>query len=88
MAHVIAQPCIGVKNTSCVEVCPVDCIHPTKDEAGFAQSEMLYIDPRSCINCGLCVEACPVKAIYPQHDLPAEWHHFIEKNAAHYKRAI
>ena len=42
MAHIIAQPCIGVKDTACVTVCPVDCIHPTKDEADFATAEMLY----------------------------------------------
>jgi NAD-dependent dihydropyrimidine dehydrogenase PreA subunit len=29
---VINEPCIGVKDNSCVEVCPVDCIHPTPDE--------------------------------------------------------
>ena len=27
MTHVIAQPCIDVKDKSCVDVCPVDCIH-------------------------------------------------------------
>ena len=26
MTYVIAEPCIGVKDKSCVEVCPVDCI--------------------------------------------------------------
>ena len=31
MAYVIAEPCIGTKDNSCVEVCPVDCIHPTPD---------------------------------------------------------
>src|SRR5215203_747930 len=25
VAYVIAQPCIGVKDNSCVEVCPIDC---------------------------------------------------------------
>src|SRR5687768_5677091 len=53
MAYVIAQPCIGTKDTSCVVVCPVDCIHPTKDEAAFAEAEMLYIDPDTCIDCNL-----------------------------------
>ena len=28
MAYVIAEPCIGTKDTACVDVCPVDCIHP------------------------------------------------------------
>jgi len=35
MTYVIAEPCIGTKDLSCVEVCPVDCIHPTQDEPGF-----------------------------------------------------
>ena len=39
MAHIIAQPCIGTKDTACVAVCPVDCIHPTKDDADFATAE-------------------------------------------------
>src|SRR4029079_17409130 len=86
MAHIIAQPCIGTKDTACVAVCPVDCIHPTKDEATFAEAEMLYIDPDTCIDCGLCVDECPVTAIFPQEDLPAEWAEFIEKNAAYYKK--
>ncbi len=36
MAYVIAEPCINTKDTACVNVCPVDCIHPKKDEAPFA----------------------------------------------------
>ena len=35
MTYLIAQPCIGTKDLSCVQVCPVDCIHPTQDEPGF-----------------------------------------------------
>jgi NAD-dependent dihydropyrimidine dehydrogenase PreA subunit len=53
MTHIIAEPCIGTKDTSCVEVCPVDCIHPTKDEGTFTAAEMLYIDPETCIDCGV-----------------------------------
>ncbi len=86
MPHVIAQPCIGTKDTACVEVCPVDCIHPTRDEEGFAAAEMLYIDPDTCIDCGLCVDECPVKAIFPEDELPAEWKKFIEINAQYYRK--
>lgn len=86
MPYIIAQPCIGTKDTACVAVCPVDCIHPTKDEAGFEAAEMLYIDPEVCIDCGLCVDECPVNAIFPQEDLPAEWEEFIAKNAEYYKK--
>ena len=85
MAFVIAEPCIGVKDTACVVVCPVDCIHPTPDEAGFAEAEQLYIDPSPCIDCGMCAEECPVKAVFHEQDLPAEWRDFIDKNAAHYR---
>ena len=81
MAYIIAQPCIGTKDTACVVVCPVDCIHPTKDEPNFAAEEMLYIDPDTCIDCNLCVDECPVTAIFPQADLPAEWMAFIEKRS-------
>ena len=45
MAYVIAEPCIGTKDTACVDACPVDCIHPKKDEPGYAEAELLYIDP-------------------------------------------
>ena len=86
MAHVIAQPCIGVKDTSCVAVCPVDCIHPTKDEGDHGTALQLYIDPDTCIDCGLCVDECPVQAIFPMEDVPAEWKEFIEKNAQHFKK--
>lgn len=85
LPHVIAEPCIGTKDTSCVDVCPVDCIHPRKDEPDFANVDMLYIHPDECIDCGLCVDECPVKAIFPEEDLPAEWKHYTEKNAAYFQ---
>jgi ferredoxin len=84
--HVIAEPCIGMKDGSCVEVCPVDCIHPRKDEPGFAEAEMLYIEPDTCIDCGLCVDECPVKAIFPEEELPAQWRKFIPLNVAYYHK--
>ncbi|HJM85590.1 MAG TPA: ferredoxin, partial [Candidatus Marinimicrobia bacterium] len=27
MTYIITEPCVGVCDTACVEVCPVDCIH-------------------------------------------------------------
>lgn len=85
MPHVITQPCIGTKDASCVEVCPVECIHPTKDRAEFDSVEQLYIDPSVCIDCRMCVDECPVHAIYMQEDLPSEWMSFVEKNARYFK---
>jgi NAD-dependent dihydropyrimidine dehydrogenase PreA subunit len=52
MPFIITDPCIETKDTACVDVCPVDCIHPRKDEAEFAEATMLYIHPEECIDCG------------------------------------
>ena len=78
MTYVIAEPCIGTKDTACVEVCPVDCIHPKKDEEAFAAENKLYIDPETCIDCGACVPVCPVQAIFPQEELPEKWAKFTQ----------
>jgi ferredoxin--NADP+ reductase len=63
----------------------VNCIHPTPDEPGFATSEMLYIDPVACVDCGACVSACPVGAIAPDTQLAAEQQPFIALNAVFYR---
>ena len=80
MTYVIAQNCIDVKDKSCVEVCPVDCIHPTDGEG----VTMLYIDPDECIDCGACEPECPVEAIFVEEDLPEEWEHFTKINADYF----
>ena len=82
MAYIICEPCVGTKDTACVDVCPVDCIHPRKDEPAFAAAEMLYIHPDECIDCGACVPACPTAAIYDSPDsTPASQKDLIEANA-------
>ncbi|HET7074053.1 MAG TPA: FAD-dependent oxidoreductase [Mycobacterium sp.] len=82
MPHVITQSCCN--DGSCVFACPVNCIHPTPDEPGFATSEMLYIDPVACVDCGACVNACPVGAIAPDSRLDPKQLPFIEINASFY----
>jgi len=86
VAYIICEPCVGTKDTACVDVCPVDCIHPRKDEAGFATAEMLYIHPDECIDCGACVPACPVEAIFSLDETPHQWSSFISKNSEYYQR--
>src|ERR1700687_3637508 len=86
MAYVIAEPCIGTKDTACVDACPVDCIHPKKDSDKFATEEMLYIDPVECIDCGACVPVCPVSAIFALDDLPEKWKEYTERNAKYFGR--
>ena len=85
MAYVIAQPCIGVKDTACVDACPCDVIHPRRDEVEFESEIQLYIDPHDCIDCGACVPVCPVAAIFPVEDLPEDWARFADVNAAWYR---
>ena len=82
MPHVITQSCCN--DGSCVFACPVNCIHPSPDEPGFATSEMLYIDPVACVDCGACVSACPVGAIAPETRLEPKQLPFVEINASFY----
>nr|1BQX_A Chain A, PROTEIN (FERREDOXIN) [Hydrogenibacillus schlegelii]1BWE_A Chain A, FERREDOXIN [Hydrogenibacillus schlegelii] len=77
-AYVITEPCIGTKCASCVEVCPVDCIHEGEDQ--------YYIDPDVCIDCGACEAVCPVSAIYHEDFVPEEWKSYIQKNRDFFKK--
>ncbi len=85
MTYVITQPCVGVKDTACVAVCPVECIHPTKDEPEFETEQQLYIDPETCIDCGACEPECPVNAIFEEEYVPEGQKQYTEINAAWYK---
>ena len=51
MTYIIAEPCIDVKDKSCIDVCPVDCIHE--------MARVLVIDAEECIDCGACEPECP-----------------------------
>ena len=87
MAYIIAEPCIDVKDTACVDVCPVDCIHPTKNETEeFEKEKKLYIDPEECIDCGACEPVCPVEAIFEEAAVPDKWKQFIQIDADYYKK--
>ena len=73
MTHIVFSPCIGTKDMSCVQVCPVDCF--------FDVGDMLLINPDECIDCGACVDECPVDAILPEDEVvgtPEE--PYVEKN--------
>lgn len=85
MAFVITDACRTCKSTECVDVCPIDCIHPTPDEAGFADADQLFINPDQCIDCGACAEECPSHAIYQDDDLPAGKQRFVDLNAAWFR---
>src|SRR5260221_505867 len=72
MTYVIAEPCIDVKDKSCVEECPVDCI--------YEGNRMLYIHPDECVDCGACEPVCPVEAIFYEDDVPDQWKDFYKVN--------
>ena len=76
MTYIITQPCIDIKDASCVDVCPVDCIYEGED--------MFYIHPEECIDCGACIPECPVEAIFPDDEVPEEWDGFIAKNYTYF----
>ena len=79
MAYIIAEPCVGVKDKACVEVCPVDCIKGTDADT------QLFINPEECIDCGACEPVCPVEAIFEEAATPDKWKNFIQINADWYK---
>jgi NAD-dependent dihydropyrimidine dehydrogenase PreA subunit len=61
MTYVIALPCVDLKDKTCIEECPVDCI--------YEGEPMLYIHPDECVDCGACEPVCPVEAIFYEDDL-------------------
>ena len=85
MTYVICEPCIDVKDTACVDVCPVDCIHPVSTADDFENAKQLYIEPEECIDCGVCEPECPVEAIFMEEDVPEEWTHFTQINAEYFQ---
>ncbi|MFJ8857890.1 FAD-dependent oxidoreductase [Streptomyces sp. NPDC102451] len=82
MTYAITQTCCG--DATCVSVCPVNCIHPTPEEPDFGRTEMLYIDPKSCIDCGACADACPVEAVFPVDSLSPAQQEYAPLNAAYF----
>ena len=75
MAYTIVDSC--TKDELCVEACPVDCIHPKKDEEAFEAAPQLYVDPNGCIDCGACVPVCPTNSVFPNEEVPADKAEFI-----------
>ena len=95
MAYVVTKPCIGTKDRSCVEVCPVDCFYDIgrskkkkrkyNEVYGVApktagDTDMLMINPDECITCGACETECPVEAIYEDSGVPEQYKEFVEFN--------
>jgi len=80
MTYVITDPCVDTLDKSCVEVCPVDCIHYEE-----GADRKLYIDPDECIDCGACEPVCPVTAIFAEDDVPSGQEAYTEIDALWFK---
>ncbi|HEY5572633.1 MAG TPA: ferredoxin family protein [Anaerolineales bacterium] len=68
MTYIITSLCL--RDSSCVDVCPVECIVPGKPAE---QWPWFYIDPDTCIDCGACVPECPYEAIFPEDEVPVAY---------------
>ena len=79
MPYIIIDTCVGVKDESCVAVCPVDCIIAIGDDP------MMFIHPDECIECGACLPECPVNAIFSEEEVPDDQKAWIEINADYFK---
>ena len=83
MTYIIAEPCVDLKDQSCIDVCPVDCIYGA-DEGNDRQ---LYINPDECIDCAACEPVCPVNAIFAEEDVPTKWEGWIKVNYEYFEDA-
>jgi NAD-dependent dihydropyrimidine dehydrogenase PreA subunit len=72
MTFVIQEPCVGVKDTACVDVCPVDCIYEVEPKEETSNLPM-FIHPEECIDCYACEPACPVDAIRIEDEAEDRW---------------
>lgn len=68
MTHVITALCL--RDSGCVEVCPVECIVPGKPQEEWP---LYYIDPDTCIDCGACIPECPYEAIFTEDEVPTAY---------------
>jgi Fe-S-cluster-containing hydrogenase component 2 len=76
----IGAECVDVKDRSCVEVCPVDCI--------YEGARRLYIHPFECIDCGACTDVCPVDAITAAGYVDTEPSPLVSSNAAFFTEIL
>jgi ferredoxin len=68
MTYIITSLCL--RDSSCVDVCPVECIVPGKP---VEEWPWYYIDPDTCIDCGACIPECPFEAIFTEEDVPTDY---------------
>lgn len=80
MTYVIGAACVDVKDKSCVQECPVDCI--------YEGARTMYINPDECVDCGACKSICRLDAIYWEGDLPDDELQHLDDNAAFFSQVL
>jgi len=73
VTYTITEQCVDIKDKTCIDECPVDCI--------YEGERMLYIHPDECVDCGACEPVCPVEAIHYEDDVPEQWAQYTQINA-------
>jgi NAD-dependent dihydropyrimidine dehydrogenase PreA subunit len=71
VTYTITEQCVDIKDKTCIDECPVDCI--------YEGERMLYIHPDECVDCGACEPVCPVEAIHYEDDVPEQWAHYTDQ---------
>lgn len=79
MPYAVGAGCVDVRDRSCVDVCPVDCI--------YEGDRKLYIQPDECIDCGACASVCPQSAIFGT-EAPGDQEWFVADNAAFFTEVL
>jgi NAD-dependent dihydropyrimidine dehydrogenase PreA subunit len=80
MTYVIGAACVDVKDKSCVQECPVDCI--------YEGARTMYINPDECVDCGACKSICRLDAIYWEGDLPDDQLQHLDDNAGFFSQVL
>jgi ferredoxin len=87
VTYVIGEPCVGLADRSCLEVCPVHCIYAVGQDPNNPDAPAyMVIDADECIDCGACEPECPVEAIVPDSQLPEGWEPYLELTQQHVGR--
>lgn len=79
MPYIITEPCIGLVDGACRDLCPVNCIY-LPEETRLPHDRRLnkmYVNPGECIECGACRDICPVGAIYREDQVPQHWQAYV-----------
>ena len=81
MTYVITDACVDIRDRSCMEECPVDCI--------YEGDRKMYINPVECIDCGACEQVCPTSAalsVLKLANTDAAWN--VEDNAGFFEELL